>query len=113
MIQHGLIITAIIAIIAITMTTDGITHTGDMTTDEIHIEITQDAMTGDAIVRAAVIASRRLAIEHHRRLVNEGERVADHTQLPGWKHSRGLTDDSHRSTNETFQVTLAYRNGLP
>jgi hypothetical protein len=50
MIQHGLIITAIIAIIAITMTTDGITHTGDMTTDEIHIEITQDAMTGDAIV---------------------------------------------------------------
>jgi hypothetical protein len=95
------------------MTTDGITHTGDMTTDEIHIQINRDAMTGSTIVRAFGAAGRRLAIEHHGGLVIAWERSADHIQLPGWKQLRGLTDDSHRGTNETFQVGLTCQNGLP
>jgi hypothetical protein len=90
------------------MTIDGTTHIEDMTTDEIHIETHRDAITGNTIVRAAVIAGRRLAIERHGGLVNEGERVADYIQPRCWKHSRGLTDDSHRSITETFQVTLLY-----
>jgi hypothetical protein len=69
--------------IVITMTTDGITHIGDMTTDEIHIQINRDAMTSDAIVRAAVIAGRRLAIERHGGLANGGERVADRAVTSG------------------------------
>jgi hypothetical protein len=113
MILRGLIITVINAIIAMTMTTDGITHTGDMITDEIHIQTHRDAMTGDTIVRATVIAGRRLATEHHGGLEIASERVADYIQPRCWKHSRGLTHDSHRSANETFQVTLSHRNGLP
>jgi hypothetical protein len=73
------------------MATDGITHTGDMTTDEIHTQKYWDAMTGDAIARAFVVAGRRLAIEHHGGLANGGgELVADHIQPPGWIQLRGV-----------------------
>jgi hypothetical protein len=69
--------------IVITMTIDGTTHIEDMTTDEIHIETHRDAITGNTIVRAAVIAGRRLAIERHGGLANVGERVADRAVTSG------------------------------
>jgi hypothetical protein len=69
--------------IVITMTIDGTTHIEDMTTDEIHIETHRDAITGNTIVRAAVIAGRRLAIERHGGLANGGERVADRAVTSG------------------------------
>jgi hypothetical protein len=65
------------------MTIDGTTHIEDMTTDEIHIETHRDAITGNTIVRAAVIAGRRLAIERHGGLANGGERVADRAVTSG------------------------------
>jgi hypothetical protein len=112
MIRRGIIITILIAIIVIITAMDGPDTGGDTRTD-VHTQTHRDAMTGCTIVRAAVIAGRHLAIEHHGGMEIAWERVADHTQPRCWKHSRGLTDDSHRSTNETFQVTLPYRNGLP
>jgi hypothetical protein len=38
---------------------------------------------------------------------------ADRATAPVANILRGLTDDSRRSTNETFQVTFRYRNGPP